>query len=132
MNKVLETNYFENRFMKIMKGYIISIIVTLILIFTFSIFLTFTNFSESIIEPIVVAITGISIFIGSQITSNQLKKNGLLNGGSIGIIYIATLYIISSLINGSFGLNIYSVVMIIISIVAGMLGGMVGVNIRHK
>lgn len=132
MNKVLEISKEENNFIKILKGYIVSVIITLTLIFIFSVFLTFSNFSENIIEPVVIAITGISIFLGSQIGLIKLRRNGLVNGGIIGVIYIASIYIVSSLVSGNFGINMYSTVMIIISIVAGMLGGIVGLNMRHK
>lgn len=132
MNKVLEISKEENNFIRILKGYIVSVIITLTLIFIFSVFLTFSNFSENIIEPVVIAITGISIFLGSQIGLIKLRRNGLINGGIIGAIYIASIYIVSSLVSGNFGINMYSTVMIIISIVAGMLGGIVGLNMRHK
>ncbi len=132
MNKVLEISKEENNFIRILKGYIVSVIITLALIFIFSVFLTFSNFSENIIEPVVIAITGISIFLGSQIGLIKLRRNGLINGGIIGAIYIASIYIVSSLVSGNFGINMYSTVMIIISIVAGMLGGIVGLNMRHK
>lgn len=46
---------------KILKGLIISCIITFILLFIFAIVLTYTNISESTIGPVVIAITGVSI-----------------------------------------------------------------------
>ena len=42
------------------------------------------------------------------------------------------LYIISSIVQTGFSLNMYSIVMIIASIIAGMIGGIMGVNIKIK
>lgn len=58
----------------------------------------------------------------------NIKKNGILNGGVIGGTYILILYIISSLLNWKFGLNMQSVIMIIVGIIFGILGGIIGVN----
>lgn len=63
-------------------------------------------------------------------TTSSIKKNGILNGGIIGFAYILLLYLASSITGSGFMLNIYSIFMIIIGIVAGMIGGIVGVNLR--
>ena len=57
-----------------------------------------------------------------------MKKNGLINGALIGGIYILLLYFISSLLNWKFGLNLQSLVMIIVGVIFGIVGGIVGVN----
>jgi putative membrane protein (TIGR04086 family) len=58
----------------------------------------------------------------------NIKKNGILNGGVIGGAYILILYIISSLLNWKFGLNMQSMIMIVVGIIFGILGGIIGVN----
>ncbi len=118
----------QNGMMLIFKGLIISVISTLLLLFIFAILLTYTNIQENAIAPVMLVITGISILIGSTISMLKIKKNGLIMGGAVGLIYILALYIISSLVEVGFALNVKSVIMIIISIIAGMIGGIVGVN----
>jgi len=61
---------------------------------------------------------------------SNVRKNGIINGSIVGFIYILTIYILSSLIEGSFSLNTYSIIMIIGSVLAGALGGIIGVNRR--
>lgn len=129
MEKLNNSKTKEN-FKRIIKGSITSIILTLVLLFIFSIIVTYTNVKESIISPIIIIITSISILIGSSISSLKIKKNGLLNGAIVGIIYILTIYILSSIMGMGFKIDINSVLMIIFAIVAGMLGGIVGVNIN--
>ncbi|MDE5830934.1 MAG: TIGR04086 family membrane protein [Clostridia bacterium] len=62
--------------------------------------------------------------------TSSIKKNGILNGGLIGLIYILLLYLLSSLTTSGFLLNIYSAIMIITGVIAGMVGGVVGVNLK--
>ena len=112
----------------IIKGVIISIIATLILLFIFSILLTYTNISEKLINPFIIVITAISVLIGSSIGNTKMKKNGLLNGAIIGGIYLTLIYIISSIINHNFILTVQSVIIIISGIICGMLGGIIGIN----
>ncbi len=119
-----------NNILRILKGSFISIIFTLVLIFIFSIILTYTNISESVITPVIIVISAISILIGSSISTMKIKKNGLVNGLFVGLIYMLLIYLISSIINTGFALNTNSIIMILSGIVAGIIGGIVGVNIK--
>lgn len=119
----------ENSFIaNILKGVGISLITTVILLIIFSIILTYTNIQESVINPVIMIITAISILVGSSLGSIKIKKNGLINGGIIGAIYVVSIYLVSSLLNWRFTLNVQSIIMIVIAIVFGILGGIIGVN----
>lgn len=122
----------SNTFMKIVKGTIMSLLITFLLLIIFSIVLTYTQIPESAINPVIMVITAISILTGSSIENNKIKKNGLINGGIIGALYILIIYIISSILNWKFSLNVQSIIMIVIGIVFGILGGIIGVNSRNK
>ena len=120
-----------NKLLKnIVKGMGIALISTFILLFIFSVLLTYTDINENTINPVIMISTAISILIGSTIGNRKIKKNGLLNGAIIGGGYILILYLISSILNWSFSLNLQSMIMIIIGIVFGILGGIVGVNLK--
>lgn len=118
--------------LNIVKGIVVSVFITLILLLLFSAILTYTNMQESTIPIVTIVITAISIFIGSSISTIKISKNGMINGGVIGFIYIFLLYILSSITQIGFKLNAYSIVMIIAAILAGIVGGIVGVNIKRK
>ena len=119
----------ENKTIKnIIKGTGIALITTVLLLLIFSIILTYTNIDEKVINPVIMIVTAISILLGSSLGNIKIKKNGLINGGTIGAIYIVTIYLISSILNWKFLLNIQSIFMIIIAIVFGILGGILGVN----
>ena len=61
----METFEKNNMLLKIIKGVGISIVFTLICLTIFSALLTYTNLSESLIQPVVISVTGISILVGS-------------------------------------------------------------------
>lgn len=117
-----------NNIKKVIKGSAFSIIITLIGLLVYSIILSYTSVSESTIPTIVIIITAISILIGSTISTSNIKKNGIINGMFVGLIYIAIIYLLSSIVTGKFLLNITSIIMIITSVLTGALGGIIGVN----
>ena len=120
----------ENYILAIGKGIIFSFVATLVLLFIFSIVLTYTNISENTITPVIIILTGISILIGSSLATVKIKKKGLFNGALIGGIYVVILYFLSSILNTGFGLGTSTIIMIIVGVITGMLGGIVGVNLK--
>lgn len=117
-----------NNVKRIIKGSAFSIIITLIGLLIYSLLLSYTSVQESTMPTIIIIITAISILIGSTISTSNIKKNGIVNGMLVGIIYIATIYLISSIITGNFLLSSNSIIMIIASVLTGALGGIIGVN----
>ena len=115
---------------KIIKGTVISIILSLILLTIYAALLSYTSISESTMVPVIITITGISILIGSSISSMHIKKQGMLNGALVGIIYMLTIYILSSIFLSSFELTTNSIIMIAVGIGTGMIGGVIGVNMK--
>lgn len=118
----------NKNYINILKGLGIALIITFIFLLILAIVLTYTNASEDIINPTIITITAISILIGSSISNMKIKKNGLINGGIVGGLYIILIYLFSSILNESFTLTIQSIVMIVIGIAFGVLGGIIGVN----
>lgn len=129
MNKIKLNN---NNIIKVIKGSIISFLVSVILLFIFASLLVYTSLQETTIKPVVIIISIISILIGSSLSSIKIKKNGIINGALVGLIYILTIYILSSISLIGFNLNLYSIIMMIGAIVSGMIGGVIGVNFNAK
>ena len=128
INNNIKIENTNNSAIRILKGLIISFLVTLVSIFIFSIILTYSNISEKIIPIVIIILTFISILIGTIIGVRKISKNGMLNGAIIGGIYVVLLYLISSLLNTGFAFNTYTILMIIAGIVSGIIGGIIGVN----
>ena len=118
----------NNNIVTVIKGSVISFIISVILLFIFASLLVYTEIQETTIKPVVIIISIVSILIGSSLSSIKIKKNGIINGALVGLIYILTLYILSSIAFIGFNLNLYSIIMIIGAIISGMVGGIIGVN----
>lgn len=126
----LDKNETKENLIRIIKGSGIALGITILSLFIFAILLTYTNIQESTMIPVVIIITAVSILIGSSLSTLRIKKNGLLNGALVGVIYILLIYIISSLTGSGFSLNIMSIIMLVSSIITGMIGGIIGVNLN--
>ena len=125
-------NVNHKSFINILKGLGMAFVITFIFLLILSIILTYTNVSENIINPSIIIITALSILIGSSISNIKIKKNGLINGGILGGVYIILLYLFSSVFRMEFSLTIQSIIMMITGIVFGILGGIIGDNISSK
>lgn len=126
----LDKSEMMQNVIRIIKGSIVAIVLTIILLFLLAVLLTFTNMQENVISPVIIVITAISILIGSSISTLKIKKMGLIHGAFVGLIYILTIYFISSITGSGFQMQINTVIMIVASIVAGMIGGIIGVNLK--
>ena len=124
-------NALKGKLIKILLGSGISFLISLVLLLAISIVLTYTNISENIITVAVIVISALSILVGSIISALNINKNGILNGALVGAIYMITIYLLSSIFVSGFEINMQSVIMIAVSILAGMIGGIIGVNF-HK
>lgn len=126
MVNVKENN--SNGIVIILKGSLISIIATIVLLMIFAAVLTYSNINESSMPTVIIVVTALCILVGSQITTSKIKRNGIVNGALVGAIYILALYLISSIISKDFSLNIYSIIMMATSVIIGGIGGIIGVN----
>ena len=119
----------DRNIVRVVKGSIFAILITAIFLLIYAILLTSTNISENTMTAVVMTVSGVSILIGSSISSFKIKKQGIINGALVGLIYITALYLFSSIIFVGFSLNLSSIIMIIVSIFTGMIGGIIGVNL---
>ena len=126
----INENEFSKNIIRILKGSVTAIILTLVLLLIFALLLTYTSITENVIKPVIIVVSGISILVGSSISTLTIKKNGMLNGCLVGLIYILSLYLISSITGTGFTINLYSLIMIIVCIVTGIIGGVIGVNLK--
>lgn len=128
LNKIESEN--KQKITILIKTILFSILLTLILLFLYSILLSYTRVPESTIPIIIIIISGVSILISSIVCMLKIKNNGIVNGGIIGLIYMLVIYLLSSIVQTGFNLNIYSIIMIIVGVLCGMIGGIIGVNIK--
>lgn len=126
------TNEKNSKIYNIFRGSLVAILITIISLLIFSILLTHTNISEKSIVPVITIITAVSILTGSILSVSKIENRGLFNGALVGLTYILAIYILSSIINKNFAINLNSLILISSAVISGMLGGIIGVNMNNK
>ncbi|MBS4534241.1 TIGR04086 family membrane protein [Clostridium sp. D2Q-14] len=120
----------SNYSMILVKSLILSFIITFIFFVIFTLILTYTNLSESWMPIINSIILIISISIGAIKIAINTNERGYLNGGIIGLIYVIILILLSAIFMKEFQFSSYTLIKIIIGVVAGVLSGMIGANLK--
>jgi len=113
---------------QLLKGLLASCIITLLSFMLLSLILTNTDFPHRLISPSVVVTTIISIMTAGSVSTKGIRNKGWLNGSIVGLIYMIVMYLISSLIYNNFAIDRYVITMAVIGVLAGAVGGIVGIN----
>ena len=116
---------------KYFKAMLVSLIVTFACIIVFAFVIKYASLSDSVIAPVNLVIKGLSIFLGA-ITLTKGGSRGLLRGMFFAVIYTIIAFSIFSLLAGTFALGLGLVADFAFAVVVGGIGGMLGVNLKHK
>lgn len=116
--------------LRVLKGLIFSYLITLPCFLGFALFLTYTDFPEKHTYIAVLITTVISVLVASAYSTKNVKSKGWMNGCIVGVLYVAILYLASSIIFMSFAIDIQVLLTVIIGAIVGCLGGIFGINLR--
>lgn len=119
-------------FLGVIKGAIIAVFISLVLVLLFAVVVKFTNISSSAIKPINQVIKGVSILIGVIFGVAKNKTGGLVKGIIVGVIYTILSFAVFSILDGSFSINFSFVTDLIFSAITGAIAGVIAVNIGKK
>ena len=92
----------------------------------------YTNINDSLINIFVFVIVVITNLIGSTLTARKIKKRGLLIGLLFGIIYFLIIYLLSAILYTGFFVNKAVGLYLLMTSASGIVGGVIGVNIRWE
>lgn len=115
---------------RVIKGLIISFLITLPCFLAFALFLTYTDFPEKYTFIAVLITTVISVLVASAYSTKNVKSKGWMNGGAVGVLYVAILYLASSLVFMNFAIDVQVLLSVVIGAIVGCLGGIFGINLR--
>ena len=116
----------------ILKSVGMAYLITLLIFLVLAIILTYTEFPEAMVPTAVVITTLISIMLAGTSAARRARTRGWINGGLAGLVYMLILYLISSFTVVDFRIDQYVWAMLISGILAGALGGVVGINLKHR
>ncbi|MBZ2173971.1 TIGR04086 family membrane protein [Schnuerera sp. xch1] len=125
----MKTNIL-NRGINILKSLALAFILTFIFVLIVSILLTFTSLKETTIPLLNTTIMIVSITFGGIHMAIKSRERGWLNGGIIGALYFLILLLINFLFIKPFIFDIYTISKFFISLAAGIIGGIIGINVR--
>lgn len=110
-------------FLAVLKGVITAIFVTLVGVLIFAFVIKMTGISSSAIRPVNQVIKSVSIFVGTLLGLKKNKSKGLVKGVLIGLFYAIISFVLFSILNKSFALNITLLIDIVfLSAIGAILG----------
>lgn len=108
---------------------LISFLITIVGICLSSCIFAYTSINDRHLQTFVFGIILFSVLVGAMILSKKIKQKGLIFGGIFGIIYCLIIYISSAIAYTGFFISNTLLMYLLISFLAGVVGGIIGVNI---
>ena len=112
-------------------GSIVSLLSALSLIFIFALVIRYCGINNSLITPVNIAIKIISISLGVFVATKDGTK-GLLKGAIIGIVFVVLCTLVFAIISHSFSLRSTIFADFALAAIAGIISGILFVNLRKN
>lgn len=119
-----------NKHSSLIKGTLIGFFITTIIFFIYGALLTYTDTTEENTQLIVMVTTVISMIISGFISARGFNNNGWLYGMLAGFLYALIIVLIGFCILPTITFTSKFVIIIILSISAGGIGGILGINTK--
>ena len=114
------------------KATVFSYVLTAIVFVVYGILLTYTETTEENIQIVVMMTTVISVLIGGIIVSKGVNSKGLLFGMLVGIVYSIIMIMVGLCVIPVLKITYKMIMIIILSISAGGIGGIIGINTKKS
>ena len=111
----------------LIKGILVSYILTLIVFFVFALLITYTEVSEKHLYTVIRVTTAVVCILCGLITAGSAKKGGLLWGIFAGIIYV----VIGFVLIPQYSITSKLIVSLMLAVAGGGLGGVIGINLKR-
>lgn len=133
-NKEVSVEKTENPklWLNILKGSLISLALSLVLILIFAFFIKYVAVPENAIKPINQVIKGISLLVGIFIALKKSSQMGLINGLLIGLTYTILAFVVFSILDGHFEFSKTLVNDLLFGGIIGGICGVIAVNFKKK
>ncbi len=116
----------------LIKGTLIALCISLVLVLVFAFLLKFTNIPDSAIFPVNQVIKGVSVFLGVFLSLRKSKELGLVSGLLIGFIYTILAFLVFSALSRTFTFDITLLTDVVCGAVIGAICGIICVNIKKS
>ena len=116
--------------LKILISLFIAFAISIILLLSFALLITYTDFGDKNLNLVILSINIISVIIAGSDAAKILKKNGWLWGMLMGFIYAFILNIIGLIIFKKIIFTSRNMTNFLICISSGAVGGIIGINLK--
>ena len=116
----------------VLAGTVLSMGISVFLLAAFAFILQFTEFPATLMEPAVRVSTLLGPLAGGILAVRRICSYGWLNGGAVGLACILFLYILGGIAGKNFSVGPSMLTMMALSVFAGALGGIIGINTKSK
>lgn len=117
--------YLKNYLM----SFALSFVITLVGIGVTSCIFAYTNIADIHLQSFVFGVILLSVLIGATVLSKNLRQKGLIMGGLFGLMYCLVIFLSSAIAYTGFFFSNTLLIYLFISVLAGVIGGVIGVNI---
>lgn len=121
-------NKTKSRIIFLVNGLLMAFVISIVLMAFFSLLLRFTSISESKIQLFNYLNILFSLVIAGIYVAMNIKEKGWIHGGVVGFTY----FVVIVIMNLIFFKEINSMLLmsrLIISLLSGVIGGMIGINL---
>lgn len=129
MEKV-KNNEKNNVLLNGLKGSMLSVCISLVLILVFAFIIKLTSMSDTLIKPINQIIKVVSIFFGTLFIIKKVNQKGLITGTIVGLLYSILAFVVFSILNGGFSFEITLLIDILFGAISGAICGIICVNMK--
>ncbi len=114
------------------KGAIFAYLLTAVVFVVYGLLLTYTETTEKNIQIVVMITTVISVLIGGIIASKGVDSKGLFFGMLVGVVYALIMIMLGLCILPVMKITSKMIMIIVLSISAGGIGGIIGINTKKS
>ncbi len=108
---------------------LIAFFVSALLLSLSAVIFAYTNINDRYLQTFVFGSIMISVLIASIILSKKIKEKGLIYGAILGLCYVLIIFFVTSIAYTGFVFSNTLLIYLGISILSGIVGGIIGVNI---
>ena len=124
-----KVNFMNNVIRGILKGLIVSYVITVTVFCFFSMVYSVSNAKDYFLYLIVRVTVIVSIAIGAIVSCSDINSKGFINGSIIGILYTVTMFALGIFLEEATN---FKLELVLVNIIIGLFFGIVGVNKKRK
>ncbi len=113
------------------KGVLCAVIATLLFVLVFAFIVQVAGLSNSVISPVMQVVKVLAIFVAVLIALQPARSKGWLYGGLVGIFYMVITFLIFSLLDGQFIINLGALSDLLFETLVGVISAVL-IRMRNK